>query len=80
MSVDVTATLGDLVIADPRRARVLERLGIDYCCHGERSLSEAAGESGLRVLTKRPLVPAAAEIDRHPRARSAKLRAAEVSA
>ncbi len=39
--------LGDLVIADPRRARVLERFGIDYCCHGERSLSEAAGESGL---------------------------------
>jgi regulator of cell morphogenesis and NO signaling len=47
MSVDVTATLGDLVIADPRRARVLERFGIDYCCHGERSLSEATGEGGL---------------------------------
>ena len=47
--------------------------------HVLRSM-QAAGECGLRVLTKRPLVPAAVEIDRNPRARSAKLRAAEVSA
>ena len=39
---------------------------------------QAAGEYGLRVLTKRPLVPSADEIERNPRARSAKLRAAEV--
>ena len=36
-----------------------------------------AGESRLRVLTKKPLVPGADETQRNPRSRSAKLRAAE---
>lgn len=47
MTVDATASLGDLVTADPRRSRVFERLGIDYCCNGRRSLSEATREAGL---------------------------------
>lgn len=47
MVINVSATLGELVIEDPRRARVLERFGLDYCCNGHRSLSDAVTEAGL---------------------------------
>lgn len=47
MPVLTSTTLGDLVTEDPRRSRVLERFGLDYCCNGRRSLDEAAREAGL---------------------------------
>lgn len=47
MAIDSTATLGDLVIQDPRRAPIFERYGIDYCCNGHRPLDTAIQEAGL---------------------------------
>ena len=47
--------------------------------HTLRAL-QAAGDLGLTVRTKRPIVPSEAEADRNPRARSAKLRSAERTA
>jgi regulator of cell morphogenesis and NO signaling len=42
-----TQTLGALVAEIPARARVFDRLGLDYCCHGDRSLAEASRAAGL---------------------------------
>lgn len=44
-----TATLGDLVVADARRAAVLDKAGIDYCCNGHRTVAQAAQDANLSV-------------------------------
>lgn len=46
--------LGDIVTADPSSTRVLSRFGIDFCCHGQRSLADACAADGVdaqEVLT-----------------------------
>jgi regulator of cell morphogenesis and NO signaling len=45
--IDPSMTLGDIVTLRPSLAADLERRGLDYCCHGGRTLAEAAGEAGL---------------------------------
>ncbi len=47
MTVTTDATLGHLVTQDPRRARILEGFGLDYCCGGSRSLHEACAEADV---------------------------------
>ena len=46
-TVSLTSTLGELVAERPARARVFERHGVDYCCHGRRTLAEAATSAGI---------------------------------
>ena len=47
MTMTTNISLGDLVVAEPSAARVLDGFGLDYCCHGERSLDAACTEAGL---------------------------------
>ncbi len=51
ITLNAHATVGDWVRDRPDRSRVLERLGIDYCCGGKRPLAEACRERGLDVET-----------------------------
>ncbi len=46
-TIDDRTTLGELVNAYPQLARELERLGLDYCCRGGRTLAEACDAAGL---------------------------------
>src|SRR5690606_34283549 len=48
-ALDPGRTLADLVAENPARAAVLDRLGLDFCCHGQRPLDEACQASGLDV-------------------------------
>lgn len=53
MSITTQQTLAQLVTADPRRARVLEGFGLDYCCGGARTLADASAAADVdpdRVL------------------------------
>jgi len=40
-------TLAELVAENPARAVVLDQIGLDFCCHGNRSLSDACSAAGL---------------------------------
>lgn len=44
-------TLAELALQRPSAARVLARLGLDYCCGGARSLEEACRDKGLDAKT-----------------------------
>jgi regulator of cell morphogenesis and NO signaling len=48
--LDPNTRVGDLVAARPGRARVFERLGIDYCCGGKTPLARACREKGADVV------------------------------
>ncbi len=46
---DTDATLADLVTARPAIAGQLDRLGLDYCCGGQRRLVDAVEDAGLEM-------------------------------
>jgi regulator of cell morphogenesis and NO signaling len=53
-----TTPVADLVTERPARARIFERLGIDYCCGGDHTLAEACRRHDLDPDTVRRMLEA----------------------
>ncbi|MBI2840479.1 MAG: iron-sulfur cluster repair di-iron protein [Acidobacteria bacterium] len=49
MKIDIGKTVRELVVDMPAATRIFEKLGIDYCCGGGRSLKDACTAVGARV-------------------------------
>jgi regulator of cell morphogenesis and NO signaling len=49
MSANVERTVRDLAVEVPGATRVFEKLGIDYCCGGGRSIADACFGAGISV-------------------------------
>jgi len=49
MSVATEKTVGELALENPAATRVFEKLGIDYCCGGARTLEEACRAAHLSI-------------------------------
>jgi regulator of cell morphogenesis and NO signaling len=45
--IDPSRTVAELVLEQPSRSRVFEELGVDYCCGGKRSLTDACEARGI---------------------------------
>ncbi|MBZ5628803.1 MAG: iron-sulfur cluster repair di-iron protein [Acidobacteriia bacterium] len=49
MNVDTAKTVREVALDYPQATRVFEKLGIDYCCGGQKSLQEACAARNLAV-------------------------------
>ena len=51
MNLGPTATVREFATTIPNATRLFEQLGIDYCCGGNRPLSDACARAGLPIAT-----------------------------
>ena len=49
MTLAATKTVGDIAAEMPSATREFEKLGIDYCCGGTRTLGEACSEANVPI-------------------------------
>ena len=49
MTLTATKTVGEIAAETPSATREFEKLGIDYCCGGSRTLGEACAEAKISV-------------------------------
>src|SRR5262245_32396849 len=48
-TIDLTKTVRDFAVELPEATRVFEKLGIDYCCGGDKTLQDACLASGVSL-------------------------------
>ncbi len=60
-AIDAQRTVGEPVTERPGRARVFERLEIDYCCGGKRPLEDACAAKGLDAVAVAAMLEALEE-------------------
>lgn len=51
MTLTATKTVRELAVEIPNATRIFEKLKLDYCCGGNRSLAEACAVAGVDVET-----------------------------
>lgn len=56
VEVDPERRLGELVAERPSRARLFERLHLDYCCGGQQTLAEACAKQGMELGSVRAAI------------------------
>ena len=49
MPITATKTVRELAVGIPNATRVFEKLGIDYCCGGQKPLDEACSEMNISI-------------------------------
>ncbi|MCP4959917.1 MAG: iron-sulfur cluster repair di-iron protein [Actinomycetia bacterium] len=65
-STDPSTTLADLVTAQPALAADLDRLGLDFCCGGQRPLADAVADAGLDLEKVIAMIEATPEAPSDP--------------
>jgi regulator of cell morphogenesis and NO signaling len=61
--LDPTKTVRELAIENPNGTRIFEKMKIDYCCGGNRSLEEACTIAGVEVAELERLLAQASQSD-----------------
>ena len=49
MAIDTTKTIREFALELPASIQVFEKLGIDYCCGGQKPLGEACSAAGVKL-------------------------------
>jgi regulator of cell morphogenesis and NO signaling len=65
MNLDTTKTVREMALNVPAATRVFEKLGIDYCCGGNKSLQQACSEANLPMQQVLESLESAADSAEH---------------